>query len=131
MWAASCVTIPFRGAAYAKGRRAYPAARNPPAYRTVKPPDYRHTDPPLPSHRPPHYRHTENWSETAKGLRSTGVIGVFSALNRLRKRLPYEPMYLIGEYAGAYRLRQRPRIPTETQNALAGSTSSPTVSLSA
>ena len=53
----------------------------------------------------------------AKGLRSTGAIGVFSALNRLRKRLPYEPMYLIGEYAGAYRLRQRPRIPTETQNA--------------
>ena len=40
------------------------------------------------------------------------------------------PMYLIGEYAGAYRLRQRPRIPTETQNAR-GSTSSPTVSLSA
>ena len=66
----------------------------------------------------------------AKGLRSTGAIGVFSVLNRLRKRLPYEPMYLIGEYAGAYRLRQRPRIPTETQNAR-GSTSSPTVSLSA
>ena len=61
--------------------------------------------PPLPSHRPPHYRHTENWSEMAKGLRSTGAIGVFSVLNRLRKCPPYEPMYLIGEYAGAYRLR--------------------------